>query len=60
MRTQYVHIHFRVLLRVHNSRDGDTEVGGRAPEICTMIMSAPWIRQYFDYETIIAKVPVQL
>lgn len=26
-------VHFRVLLGVHHSSDGDTEVGDRAPEV---------------------------
>lgn len=30
----FSHVHFRIFLRVQDSGDGNTEVGGRAPEVC--------------------------
>lgn len=33
-------VHFGVLLGVHHGRDGDTEVGDRAPEVCSEALSA--------------------
>jgi hypothetical protein len=35
-----LNVHFGVLLGVHHGRDGDTEVGDRAPEVCSEALSA--------------------
>lgn len=35
-------VHLRVLLRVHDSRQRDTEVGGRPPEVYGHIQSADY------------------
>jgi hypothetical protein len=38
-------VHLRVLLGVHHSRNGDTEVGDRAPEVYMIIVRKPSCKQ---------------
>lgn len=40
-----LNVHLRVLLGVHHSRNGDTEVGDRAPEVCAIMVSIPSYKQ---------------
>lgn len=47
-----LNLHFRILLRVHDSCYGDTKVGRRAPEICVPEgMSAIVSSTYFNTST---------
>ena len=40
------HLHFGVLLGVHDRSDGNTEVGGRAPEICRRARALARVRHH--------------
>lgn len=57
-----LNVHFGILLGVHHGRNGDTEVGDGAPEVCSEALLANPVVLYIlnSHSEIFSSIPIHL